>query len=221
MRTTDGMKTEPFRSDEPRTSKGQATKKRIISSAARLIHANGYKNTSLEDILAEAEIKKGSFYFHFDNKDLLGHAVIDRFYSGTQKMMDSALKPAINGEANALESIERMFDSLTVFMDTNNCRGGCLLGNMALEISDYNDDLRRHLADIFADMASRLEEAIAAGQSRGEIAADATAKELSHFIVSVMEGGLMLARVSKETIPMSDSIKSALMVLKPKHTEEE
>ena len=62
MRTTDDMKTGPSRSDEPRTSKGQATKKRIISSAARLIHANGYKNTSLEDILAAAEIKKGSFY---------------------------------------------------------------------------------------------------------------------------------------------------------------
>lgn len=219
MTMTDDMKTGPSQSNEPRTSKGQATKKRIINSATRLIHANGYKNTTLSDILAAAEIKKGSFYFHFDNKELLGHAVIERFYSGTQRMMDSTLRPAITGEANALESIERMLDTLATFMNTNDCRGGCLLGNMALEISDYNDDLRQHLSDIFTDMASRLEAAIAAGQSRGEISADATAKELSHFIVTVMEGGLMLARVSKEITPMADSIRSALMVLKPKHTE--
>jgi len=219
MTMTDDMKSGSSRSDEPRTSKGQATKKRIISSATQLIHANGYKNTTLSDILAAAEIKKGSFYFHFDNKELLGHAVIDRFYSGTRRMMDTTLIPALRGEANALESIERMFDTLAAFMDTSDCRGGCLLGNMALEISDYNDDLRQHLSDIFTDMASRLEEAIAAGQSRGEISTDATAKELSHFIVSVMEGGLMLARVTKEITPMSDSIRSALMILKPKHTE--
>ena len=63
----------------------------------------------------------------------------------------------------------------------------------------------------------RLEEAIFSGQSRGEIAVDATAKELSHFIVSIMEGGLMLARVSKKIIPISDSLRSIMIVLRPRH----
>ncbi|MBN1882417.1 MAG: TetR/AcrR family transcriptional regulator [Deltaproteobacteria bacterium] len=218
MSTPDSTKTGPSRTDEPSTSRGQATKKKIIDTATRLIHANGYKNTSLEDILTAAEIKKGSFYFHFDNKEVLGHAVIDRFHSGTRKMMDTMLSPAVRGEANAYESILRMLDNLTAFMDDSDCRGGCLLGNMALEISDYNDDLRRHLSDIFTDMASRLEEAIAAGQSRGEISTEATPREFAHFIVSVIEGGLMLARVNKNITPMTDSIRSALFVLKPKDT---
>jgi TetR/AcrR family transcriptional repressor of nem operon len=215
MSTPDGTDTASPRTDEPRTSRGQATKKKIIDSATRLIHANGYKNTSLEDILTEAEIKKGSFYFHFDNKDLLGHAVIDRFYSRTRAMMKATLEPATRGEANALESIEKMLGVLVSFMDSSECRGGCLLGNMALEISDYNDELRQHLSTIFTDMAGRLEEAIEAGQARGEISTGAPAKELSHFIVSVMEGGLMLARVSKDITPMKHSITSALIVLKP------
>jgi len=219
MNTPDGTGTGPSRSDEPRTSRGQATKKRIVDSATRLIHANGYKNTTLSDILTAAEIKKGSFYFHFDNKDLLGHAVIDRFYSRTRAMLETTLKPALRGEANALECIKGMLDTLVAFMDASDCRGGCLLGNMALEISDYNDKLRQHLSTIFTDMASRLEEAIEAGQARGEISTDAPAKELSHFIVSVMEGGLMLARVSKDITPMKHSVSSALIVLQSKTQE--
>ena len=219
MSAPDITKSASSQTDEPRTTRGQATKKRIINTATRLIHANGYKNTSLEDILTAADIKKGSFYFHFHNKDLLGHAVIDRFYSGTRKMMDAVLEPAIRGEVNAHESIERMLGALAASMDASGCRGGCLLGNMALEISDYNDDLRQHLSMIFTEMASRLEATIDAGQSRGEISTDAPAKELAHFIVSVIEGGLMLARVNKEITPMTDSVRSALLVLKPKHTE--
>jgi TetR/AcrR family transcriptional repressor of nem operon len=201
--------------DEPRTSRGQATKKRIINSATRLIHANGYKNTTLSDILTASEIKKGSFYFHFDNKELLGHAVIDRFYSRTLSLMQTMLEPAVTGEANVLECLHQMLDALADSMDSSGCKGGCLLGNMALEISDYNDDLRRHLSDIFTDLASRFEKAIETGQSREEITRDATAEELSHFIVSVLEGGLMLARVSKDITPMKNSIRSALIALKP------
>ena len=57
MSAPDITKSASSQTDEPRTTRGHATKKRIIDSATRLIHANGYKNTSLEDILTVAEIK--------------------------------------------------------------------------------------------------------------------------------------------------------------------
>lgn len=62
------------------THKGQQTKERIISTAARMFVTNGYHATGINEILAEAGVPKGSFYFHFSSKKELAVKVAE-FYS--------------------------------------------------------------------------------------------------------------------------------------------
>ena len=55
------------------------TREKIIHEGARLIHAQGYKATGIQQILDAVGIPKGSFYFYFKSKDDFGCAVIDHF----------------------------------------------------------------------------------------------------------------------------------------------
>lgn len=53
----------------------------ILTAAFRLFLENGYAGTSLTRILAEVPFSKGALYYHFDSKEALLDAVIERFFT--------------------------------------------------------------------------------------------------------------------------------------------
>ncbi len=54
----------------------QTGRRRVLDAAASLFVAQGYSGTTLRQIAAEAGIKAGSIYHHFDSKDDLFVAVL-------------------------------------------------------------------------------------------------------------------------------------------------
>jgi AcrR family transcriptional regulator len=57
--------------------RGQATRAHIIDVAMRLFATHGYDGTSIEAVLAESGVSRGSLYHHFAGKDVLFLAVLE------------------------------------------------------------------------------------------------------------------------------------------------
>ena len=53
-------------------------KKRLLSTAANLIHSKGFNSTSVQDILDETAVARSNFYYHFDSKEQLAFEVLGR-----------------------------------------------------------------------------------------------------------------------------------------------
>lgn len=49
--------------------KGEKRKQELLQIAYKLFVTKGYENTSIEDILEEAGIAKGTYYYYFDSKE--------------------------------------------------------------------------------------------------------------------------------------------------------
>ncbi len=49
--------------------KGQRTKQALLRIAYSLFISRGYENTSVDDIIEEAGIAKGTYYYHFESKE--------------------------------------------------------------------------------------------------------------------------------------------------------
>ena len=60
-----------------RQARSEATRRKIITSAAELINEIGYPATGLGDIIERAEMTKGALYYHFDSKESLATAIIE------------------------------------------------------------------------------------------------------------------------------------------------
>lgn len=56
------------------------TRKQITEAAIRLFKEKGYEKTSVTDICKEAGITKGTFYYHFPNKDEITFEFYDLIY---------------------------------------------------------------------------------------------------------------------------------------------
>ena len=61
----------------------KGTREKIINTAWKLFYEKGFGETTINDILREADISKGTFYYYFRSKDdLLGtlSEILDREY---------------------------------------------------------------------------------------------------------------------------------------------
>src|SRR6202045_559849 len=51
---------------------------RLIETAMKLAHRNGFRETSLADIAEAAHVPPGNVYYYFKTKEELGEAVVER-----------------------------------------------------------------------------------------------------------------------------------------------
>src|SRR5260370_22321400 len=62
-------------STEPRTSRGRATRERIVQAATELVAERGVAGTSLDDVRTRAHASKSQLYHYFSDRDDLMRAV--------------------------------------------------------------------------------------------------------------------------------------------------
>ncbi|MBN1634920.1 MAG: TetR/AcrR family transcriptional regulator, partial [Deltaproteobacteria bacterium] len=123
------------------------TRETIIKEGARLIHAKGYNNTGLKEILNAAGVPKGSFYFYFTNKEDFGLQVIDSFAGFIQHM---ATKQMGDPNTPPLQRLERFFNAYLNHFETMGFKYGCPIGNLMQEMSDLNDTFRNKIDSIYS-----------------------------------------------------------------------
>ncbi len=173
------------------SEKGERTRRRIVETARALFHARGYTNTSMDDIVRKSRVTKGNLYYYFPSKEALGHAVVDQTVAEQFESRQSA------ADGDPVQQIVAMFRRSERALADGRCKGGCLFGNLALEVSDVHDGLRRKLDQAFSVWEGRLETLLEAGVREGVLVGDLDAKGTARFLVATLEGGILLAKVKR------------------------
>jgi TetR/AcrR family transcriptional repressor of nem operon len=190
---------------ETRSTKGAATRDQILNAAARLMHVQGYQSTSLDDVLRESGVGKGNFYYYFKSKEDLGYAIIDRI---TQGFVERSLEPAFaDTDADPVTQIYAFLDRVLEAQRLRKCVGGCVMGNLASELSDVHEGFRHRLAGIFDLWRVHLAEAVNRGQARGRLRADVDASRVAQFLVAGLEGSILLSKVTKDITVMERCVE--------------
>ena len=74
--------------------RGQATRAHLVDVAMRLFAAHGYDSTSIEAVLADSGVSRGSLYHHFAGKDALFLAVLEAVGARLAEQTAAALQGA-------------------------------------------------------------------------------------------------------------------------------
>ena len=184
-----------IQSATPATKKGEETRERILAAATELIHARGFKETGLSDILAASGVPKGSFYHYFPSKEDLGRELLVRYRHEAREYLEREAFPP-TGEV--LPQFERFFAESARQQTEGGCKSGCLLGNLAAEVANIHEDLRREVELCFRELGEVFADALERGQRSGELADDFAPQAAAEFLVSVMEGSILLAKARRE-----------------------
>lgn len=131
---------------------------RIIATATTLFHTQGYNSTGINQIIEEANVAKGSFYYNFKSKE----EVCIAYLNARHKFWSEALQAFTKSEANSNRKVLKSFDFLITMNKKENFRG-CSFLNILSEISVDNTTIlkviQNHKSDLRNYFASHLENA--------------------------------------------------------------
>jgi TetR/AcrR family transcriptional regulator, transcriptional repressor for nem operon len=190
----------------PVTERGRRTRALIIDAAATLMYQRGVSMTSLDDVLAAAGSGKSQLYHYFDSKADLIAAVIDR-----QLQLVLAEQPSLQ----YIESWDGIETWAAEILQVHAAPGGpfaCPLGTMAAELK--NDESFRPLLDAaFQQWEAPLARGLQRIQERGELVAEADPARLATMVIAALQGGMLIARVRGDIMPLQDAVDSAVAEL--------
>lgn len=170
----------------------------LIKVGKEIIARQGFKSTGLNDILTTANIPKGSFYYYFDSKEDFGLAIIDDFAKEYRHRLETILE---DRTYSPLTRLRNYFELKIADMEASRCTDGCLIGNLAQELSSQSEVFRERLNQVFAEWEQYFACCLQAAYEAGEISGDRY-NDLAKFILSSWEGAILQAKVAKSVLPM-------------------
>jgi AcrR family transcriptional regulator len=178
------------------------TRDRLIHSARYLFWERGYAGTSMADLLAHADVNSGSFYHFFESKEALLREVLSGYLEALRPMV---VDPAF---ATTDEPVERIFAILAGYRDRilqTDCRYGCPLGRLALEIDPENRPAHKLIAENFHGWIAAVRECV--DQLKARLPKNTDPEALATHVLAVMEGGVMISRSYGSVEPFDRAVK--------------
>ena len=183
--------------------KGNDKRDKLIQTGKQIIVQSGFNAASLNEILNAADVPKGSFYYYFSSKEDFGLAIIDSFAAKYHQKLQEILQ---DKNSPYLKRLRNYFESGIANMKASKCNDGCLMGNLAQELSAQNESFRERLSQIFLDWENAFATCLRFAYEAGELSQDQDVLSLAQFILAGWQGATLQAKVSKSVIPMETFI---------------
>jgi TetR/AcrR family transcriptional repressor of nem operon len=192
-------------SASPTTRQGRATRERIVRAAAELIADRGATATTLDDVRAATAASKSQLYHYFGGKRGLVEAVVEHQCASVLGFQARAL-----ASVSDWESLERWAELMVTGVEQRGGRGGCPIGTLAAALADTDDALRVSLNEAFRAWSDAIRGALARLRDNELISDETDLDRLTTIMLSAIEGGLLLAKASRDAGPLRIALDGAI-----------
>jgi len=139
-------------------TKGEATRRAILATAARLIRERGPERVGVAEVMREAGLTHGGFYAHFASRDaLVAEAIRSMFDGGRQKFL------ARIGGKTGPDALKTWIDSYVSREHRDNPGGGCAMAALVSDMPRLDPAARAAFDDGIRGIAGRLQAHLPAG----------------------------------------------------------
>jgi len=170
----------------------ERTRRRLLEAGFREVYQRGYQSADLDAVLGRAGVTKGALYYHFENKEALGHAIVEEIIG--EMTRQKWLLPLQSG--NPIDTLIHIVQSTST--DAPEIRGGCPFNNLSQEMSPLDEGFRKRLAKILSDWNDAMGNAFRRGQIEGTVKKSIDAEDEAIFVIAMYEGYISLAKNSQD-----------------------
>ena len=187
--------------------KGRATREKLMDIAEAAILTKGFGATSIEEIIAEAEITKSGFFYHFKDKNELARALLQRYLKSEEEILDNLFVRARELHDDPLHAFLIGLKLLSEMMaDLPKGHPGCLVAtycyNERLFDSDVREINRQAVLQWRRRFLSIFEEIAALYPPRDEVNLGA----LADMVSNTVEGGIVMSKAVNDPMVLADQI---------------
>ena len=185
-------------------SKAERTKNFIIESTAEVFNKKGYAGTSLSDLINVTGLSKGSIYGNFETKEEVALAVFDYNWAKIAELTQQHISNA-GSFHDKLMVFAKVYKNVIKDVSTS---GGCPVLNTAVESDDTNNLLKDRASKAVIKWEKSISGLIRQGITAGEFKEQTNIRQTSLSIIALIEGGVMIAKVTDDTTAMDSILKT-------------
>jgi TetR/AcrR family transcriptional repressor of nem operon len=180
--------------------KEQTTQQRILDAATDLMYAQSYAEVGIAAICEKAGVQKGSFYHFFKSKQELAMAVMEENFADYKAAI---LDRVFTGKHAPLDELREFIDQIYILQkDIQGHTGhvlGCPFGNLSLERSSQDEEIRLKLEHLFNRSKQHLRDTLQRGvDSYDPELADIDVRATADAMYAYMEGVLLFSKTSND-----------------------
>jgi len=194
------------------------TKEEIVNTAVELFSRRSYNNIGIQEIVDKVGIKKATFYHHFKSKKELTLIAIDQMW---EFYKNDLLDPVFKSKLSINDKFEKIMIDFYKFHTKNkkDCGFmiGCRLGNIALELSTQDEDIRKKVEEKFTNWMDYFYTEIEQSVSNGELPENTDIDKSSKAILAYIEGVALFGKTFNNPeilISMKEGINNQIILRK-------
>src|ERR1700710_2366118 len=169
------------------------TRDHLLATGLKVLHANGFHATGVQDITDAAEVPKGTFYTHFDSKERFGAEVLGRYW---ERRADRALAILSDESRTPMARLKAYFVGKTQVAGPFD--RGCMIGNFSAELAGDSRLVRDRLAAVLAAWTQMLATTIREAQAQGELRPGLDPEQTAGFLIDAFEGAVLRTKVDRD-----------------------
>ncbi|MGH8082427.1 MAG: TetR/AcrR family transcriptional regulator [Lysobacter sp.] len=181
----------------------------IIDVALPLLLRKGFTAVGLTEILATAQVPKGSFYHYFGSKEAFGEAVLETYFDGYLSQMDALLAQP----GTAAQRLDAYFGDWIDSQTGEESKSRCPVVKLGAEVSDLSESMRAALARGTHAVIERLARCIQAGRADGSLAPAADSQTLALTLYQNWLGASLLAKIGRDRTPLDTAMAATRQAL--------
>ena len=186
-------------------------RERILKSAMELFHAKGYGEVGVSELCDHAGVKKGSFYHFFPSKRDAVLAALDEY---DLRYGPDAVGRGLDPELPPLDRIRALFmrnaEHQRLTIQQGQPIQGCLVGNMALELSGLDKVVQERLESILAEWTAFFERAIQDAVTVGDLPETVNPRTNARAVLAYVQGTVMMAKTYNNSAWVSELAEGAI-----------
>ena len=177
------------------TAKAEATRKRLLKAAKKLVMSKGFAGMSIDDVLKETGLTKGAFFHHFKSKADLADQLMRWYAENDMKMFRTLLAEAEAAYDDPLAQLLQFLRDFEAYLcDPDNPPRGCMYALYTYEDDHFENTVKDFVSETLRTWTAMYIRKFQEVLDRYAPAREVTAKRLAEMFVAVIEGGLILER---------------------------
>ena len=175
-------------------------REQILDVATSSIIEKGFAATSIEEITVQVGITKSGFFYHFADKNELAKALFERYFRIEDELFDDLERRAFDLNDDPLHGFLIWLRLLAeLFDDLPNGHPGCLVALHCYQSQMFNQEIRQMNEDAIVSWRNRFRYRLERIADVYRLQAKAELDDLADMLTAVIEGGIILSRVLRDT----------------------
>lgn len=193
-------------------------KHHILDCGERLIANKGFVGVGLSEILAAANVPKGSFYHYFSSKERFGEELLTRYIDGYLDRLDALLKEDGTLARARLMRYWSYWNTQQCGISADGCEvlitnPKCLIVKLSAEVADISEAMRLTLRSGTDRVVQRLAQCLDEARADGSVPATLVAKDTALTLYELWLGASLLAKLRRDSSAFDHATRGTEQIL--------